>query len=164
MAATRRRFLLSAGFGGLAVAVAAAGRAQPAVEFAESRVVVETAGGSFPFAVELALTEEQHQRGLQGRRLLAPDRGMLFDFGRPRSAAMWMKDTYVSLDMLFIAADGRIVNIAESTQPLSLAVIPSAAPVRGVLEVPAGTARRFGIKPGDRVVHPIFSATPGRGG
>ena len=82
---------------------------------------------------------------------------MLFDFGRVRTASMWMKDTPLSLDMLFIAADGRIVNIVADTVPRSLAVIRSSEPVLGVLEVRAGTARRLGIRPGDRVEHPIFA-------
>ena len=70
---------------------------------------------------------------------------------------MWMKNTYISLDMIFIKGDGRIRRIAENTTPQSRATIPSGGPVRGVLEVIAGTARKFGIKPGDRVAHPIFS-------
>ena len=70
---------------------------------------------------------------------------------------MWMENTYISLDMIFINADGRIRRIAENTTPLSRQIIPSGGPVRGVLEVIAGTARKFGIKPGDRVAHPLFT-------
>jgi len=98
-------------------------------------------------------------QGLQGRRRLAADAGMLFDFGRPVPVMMWMKDTHVSLDMLFIDAEGRVVNIARGTVPFSLTPIRSAGPVRAVLEVNAGTAARLGIKPGDRVLHPLFGAT-----
>ena len=156
MAKTRRRFLIA--LAGGALGAAAPGRAQQGIEFDRSSLVVETGGGRFPFTVELALTEAQHAQGLMDRKLLAPDHGMLFDFGRVRPAQMWMKNTYVALDMLFLAADGRVVNVAENTQPLSLAIVSSTGPVRGVLEVPAGTARRLGIKPGDRVVHPIFKA------
>jgi uncharacterized membrane protein (UPF0127 family) len=81
---------------------------------------------------------------------------MLFDFQREQDIAMWMRNTYVSLDMLFIRGDGRILRIAENTEPLSERIISSGGPVRGVLEVVAGTARKLGIQPGDRVAHPIF--------
>ncbi len=76
---------------------------------------------------------------------------MLFDFQRAVPVAMWMKNTFIPLDMLFIAADGRIVNIARRTVPQSLETIPSAAPVRWVLELNAGAAARLGIRAGDRV-------------
>ena len=90
------------------------------------------------------------------RRELAPDAGMLFDFKEVEPVAMWMKDTYLPLDMLFIARDGRIVHIAERTVPFSLATISSGEPVLAVLELNSGTASRLKIKPGDRVIHPIF--------
>ncbi len=90
------------------------------------------------------------------RRELPEGRGMLFDFKEDRPVGMWMKNTYISLDMLFIRSDGTIVKIAEKTKPHSLKNIMSGPPVRGVLEVIGGTARKFGIRPGDKVVHPIF--------
>ena len=108
------------------------------------------------FRVEIVSTPADRAQGLQGREQLAPDAGMLFDFGVPLPVYMWMKNTFVALDMIFIAPDGRIVNIARATTPESLAVIESAGPVRAVLEVPAGTAARLGVKPGDRVEHRIF--------
>jgi uncharacterized membrane protein (UPF0127 family) len=83
---------------------------------------------------------------------------MLFDFGEERIVVMWMKNTYVPLDMIFIRADGTIARIAENTTPLSEAQISSGTPVKGVLEVVAGTARKYGIAPGDRVGHRFFSA------
>jgi uncharacterized membrane protein (UPF0127 family) len=92
-------------------------------------------------------------RGLMFRKELAPDRGMLFDFGQERPVAMWMRNTYVPLDMFFIRGDGLIVNIARDTVPLSERTIEAVAPVRYVLEVPAGTAARIGARPGDRVRH-----------
>ena len=104
-----------------------------------------------------ALTDEQRATGLMHRRELPEGRGMLFDFGRDQEIAMWMKNTYISLDMIFITRDGRIHRIAENTEPLSERIIPSGGPVRGVLEVIGGTARKFGIAPGDRVAHPLFS-------
>ena len=91
------------------------------------------------------------------RRKLAPDAGMLFDYKVPQRITMWMKNTYIPLDMLFIGAGGRIVNIAERTVPRSLAAISSDGNAQAVLEVNGGTARRLGIRPGDMVLHPIFS-------
>jgi len=108
------------------------------------------------FRVEIVSTPQDRAQGLQGRKRLDPDTGMLFDFGVPLPVYMWMKNTFVALDMIFIAADGRIVNIARATTPESLAIIESAGPVRAVLEVPAGTAARLGVRPGDRVEHRIF--------
>ena len=108
------------------------------------------------FRIEIVSTPEDRAQGLQGRKQLAPDAGMLFDFGRLQPVFMWMKNTFVALDMIFIAADGRIVNIARGTTPESLSVIESAGPVMAVLEVPAGTAARLGIRPGDKVEHMIF--------
>lgn len=108
------------------------------------------------FRVEIVSTPADRSQGLQGRRQLDPDAGMLFDFGVALPVTMWMKNTYIALDMIFIAPDGRIINIARATTPESLAVIESSGPVMAVLEVPAGTAARLGIKPGDRVEHRIF--------
>jgi uncharacterized protein len=112
--------------------------------------------GVHTFAVEMAVTPEDQARGLMFRRELPEGQGMLFDFQREQPATFWMKNTYVSLDMIFIRADGRILRIAENTVPLSEALVPSGGPVRAVLEVVAGTARKLGIAPGDRVAHPIF--------
>ncbi len=136
---------------------AAAGPAYAEESFAKGRLTIVSANGArHPFTVEIASTPEQRTQGLQGRRRLAADTGMLFDFGRNQPVFMWMKNTFVSLDMIFIAADGRIANIAAETPPESLAVIESAGLVKAVLEVPAGTAARLGIRPGDRVEHRIF--------
>ena len=90
------------------------------------------------------------------RRSLAPDAGMLFDYKQPTVATMWMRNTLIPLDMLFVDGKGRIVNIHERAVPESLDVIAAAAPVRAVIELNGGTAERLGIKPGDQVVHPIF--------
>jgi uncharacterized membrane protein (UPF0127 family) len=83
---------------------------------------------------------------------------MLFDFNPEQEVSMWMKNTYVSLDMIFIRADGRILRIAENTEPLSTKIISSRGPARAVLEVVAGTAQKYGIRPGDRVGHPLFGS------
>jgi uncharacterized protein len=112
--------------------------------------------GVHTFAVEMAVTPEEQAKGLMFRRELPEGQGMLFDFHQEQPATFWMKNTYVSLDMIFIRGDGRILRIAENTVPLSEALVPSGGPVRAVLEVVAGTARKLGIAPGDRVAHPIF--------
>ena len=119
---------------------------------------LEIAGrnGVHPFVVEIATTDEERAKGLMYRKELPEGRGMLFDFKRDQDVSMWMKNTYVSLDMIFIRADGRIARIAEHTEPLSTKIISSGGPVRGVLEVVAGTARKLGIAPGDRVAHAMF--------
>jgi len=120
-------------------------------------LVIETAAGErHHFTVELALTSEQQARGLMHRESLAEDAGMLFVYPRDRMISMWMRNTLISLDMLFLDRRGRIVRIAERTTPLSEATISSGRPARAVLEVPAGTARRLGLSSGDRVLHGAF--------
>lgn len=117
---------------------------------------IVSGSGVHVFSVELAQTDEERAKGLMFRRELPEGQGMLFDFGRDENVSMWMKNTYVPLDMIFIAANGRIVRIAENTQPMSTRIIPSGGPVRAVLEVIGGTAKKHGIAPGDRVAHPWF--------
>lgn len=113
--------------------------------------------GVHVFSVEIADTPEKRTKGLMFVKHLPDGQGMLFDFEREQPIAMWMKNTYIPLDMIFIRNDGRIARIAENTRPLSTAVIPSGSPVRAVLEVAGGTAARLGLAPGDRVAFPIFS-------
>jgi uncharacterized protein len=127
-----------------------------AFELQPLEIVTKT--GVHTFAVEMAITPEDQAKGLMFRRELPEGQGMLFDFGREQPATFWMKNTYVSLDMIFIRADGRILRIAENTVPLSEALVASGGPVRAVLEVVAGTARKLGIAQGDRVAHPIFGS------
>ena len=119
---------------------------------------IATKKGVHVFAIELAASDEERARGLMYRKELPEGRGMLFDFKRNGEVSMWMENTYVSLDMIFIRADGRIARIAENTTPLSRAIVPSGSPVRAVLEVVGGTAKKLGIAVGDRVAHPMFSA------
>jgi len=120
--------------------------------------IIEIAGktGVHVFAVEMAETDEQRSRGLMFRRSLPAGQGMLFDFKRDQMISMWMRNTYISLDMIFIRSDGAIARIAENTEPMSERIISSGGPVRAVLEVVAGTSRRLGLAPGDRVAHPMF--------
>jgi uncharacterized membrane protein (UPF0127 family) len=118
---------------------------------------IATKSGVQIFTVEMATTEDEKTTGLMYRKELADGKGMLFDFSPEQQISMWMKNTYVSLDMIFIRADGRILRIAENTEPLSTKIISSGGLARGVLEVPAGTAQKYGIAPGDRVAHPLFN-------
>jgi uncharacterized membrane protein (UPF0127 family) len=123
-------------------------------------LAIETTAGKRLFRVEVARTERQRAVGLMWRTEMAPDRGMLFDFAGERQAVMWMKNTPLSLDMLFIAADGRIATIAAHTKPYSTERIPSGVPVVAVLELLAGSAGRLGIAPGDQVRHSMFGNPP----
>lgn len=112
--------------------------------------------GVHVFAVEIAVTDEERARGLMFRREVPEGQGMLFDFKRDQDVSMWMENTYVSLDMIFIRADGRIARIAENTEPMSRRIISSGGPVRAVFEVVAGTSKKLGLAPGDKVAHPMF--------
>lgn len=125
--------------------------------FPKSRLTIETADDRVEFRVELALTPQQRARGLMFRTYLPERGGMLFDFETPRPVTMWMRNTYIALDMLFIDEAGRITRIAADAQPLSDRRISSAGPVRAVLELRGGLAEELGIRPGDRVLHPLFS-------
>lgn len=125
-------------------------------QFPTAPLTVVTAGGPHRFTVELATSPAQMMQGLMFRRSLAPDAGMLFDYQAPSMATMWMKNTLIPLDMLFVDAGGHVVNIHERAVPGSLDAIAAAAPVRAVIELNGGTAARLGIRPGDRVIFPIF--------
>ena len=118
---------------------------------------IVTKSGVQVFSVEMATTEEEKTTGLMYRKELADGKGMLFDFTPEQEVSMWMKNTYISLDMIFIRADGRILRIAENTEPLSTRIISSRGLAKGVLEVIAGTAQKYGIQPGDQVAHPLFN-------
>ena len=119
-------------------------------------VTVVGADTATMFTTEIADTETLRERGLMFRHILPADKAMLFDFGKPRPVAMWMKNTNISLDMLFIRADGTIAAIAENTVPQSLDIVSVQEPVLGVLEVAAGTVKRLGLHTNDRVFHRIF--------
>jgi uncharacterized protein len=125
-------------------------------QFPTAPLTIVTASGPHRFTIELATTAAQMMQGLMFRQSLAPDAGMLFDYRAPSAATMWMKNTLIPLDMLFVDAAGRIVNIHERAVPGSLDAIAAAAPVRAVIELNGGTAARLGIRAGDRVIFPIF--------
>jgi uncharacterized membrane protein (UPF0127 family) len=118
---------------------------------------IVTKSGVQVFSVEMATTEEEKTTGLMFRKELPDGKGMLFDFSPEQQVSMWMKNTFISLDMIFIRADGRILRIAENTEPQSTRIIASGGLAKGVLEVIAGTAKKYGIAPGDQVAHPLFS-------
>lgn len=118
---------------------------------------IATKSGVQVFSVEVATTEEEKRTGLMYRKELPDGRGMLFDFSPEQEVSMWMKNTFIPLDMIFIRADGRILRIAENTVPQSTKIISSRGPAKGVLEVIAGTAKKYGIAAGDRVAHPLFN-------
>jgi len=161
----RRAMLAALGVGTLVtlpIWSRAAQAANPSqIVFPTSRAAIETHDGRrYTFSVELATTPAQRARGLMYRRRLPPDHGMLFDFDGIGDRAMWMKNTYVALDILFLEADGRIWSIAPHTTPLSETIIPAQGPIRAALELNAGTCRLLGIEVGDRVMHPLFGDSP----
>ncbi|MBF9197606.1 DUF192 domain-containing protein [Microvirga terrestris] len=122
----------------------------------EALAIATQGGQKQSFKVEVARNDADRAQGLMYRRSMPADQGMLFDFGRVEPVSMWMQNTYLSLDMLFIRPDGTVARIAANTEPLSTRTIPSGEPVLAVLELNAGTAAKLGIKPGDRVEHPLF--------
>jgi uncharacterized protein len=147
-----RRLLLGAPF----VLAAGAALAQDEIKFKRSSLVVETAAREIKFDVELALNDVERSRGLMFRDKLGPYEGMLFDFHQEAPVGFWMKNTLIPLDMVFIGGDGTVRHVHANAVPLSTDTIPSQFPVRAVLEINGGSARLLGIKPGDKVKHPIF--------
>ena len=119
-------------------------------------ITISTQKASTMISAEIADTAELRERGLMFRHILPSDQAMLFDFESPRPAAMWMKNTYMSLDMLFVRQDGTIAALAENTVPKSLDTISVQEPVRGVVELAAGTIKKLGIRQNDKVFHRIF--------
>lgn len=123
---------------------------------AREELAIVTAQGRHVFRVEIADDPEERMRGLMFRKSLAPDAGMLFLSGRTEPQSFWMKNTEISLDLLFIEKDGRIADLHERAVPFSLQPMTSAVPVWAVLEVAGGTAAKLGVKTGDRVEHRAF--------
>jgi uncharacterized membrane protein (UPF0127 family) len=152
-----RRFLLL-----LALLLPSLAAAQPGVDRPQPKLRVEPMtivtrdGTRHALRVEMAVRPEDQTIGMMFRTSMEPDEGMLFDWGQPRESAMWMRNTLIPLDMVFIAADGRIHRIAERAVPQSLATIESRGPVRATLELQGGSAERLNLRVGDRVEHRIF--------
>ena len=124
-----------------------------AAALAQSLPVTELRAGMHLIHAEVAADFSTRARGLMHRKGLAPNAGMLFIFDAPSEQCMWMKNTYIPLDMVFIDGDGRIQQIVEQTTPHSLAIISSREPALAVLEIGGGEAKRLGLHPGQRVLH-----------
>jgi uncharacterized membrane protein (UPF0127 family) len=117
---------------------------------------IATSSGRHAFQVEIANNDASRERGLMDRRFMAADHGMLFEFDRDEPVAFWMKNTYIPLDMIFIAPSGVVTHIAANAEPLSERVIPSGGPSIAVLELNGGIAASIGVRVGDKVRHPFF--------
>ena len=117
---------------------------------------ITTASGQHTFQVEIANNEASREKGLMFRRFMPADRGMLFEFEKNEPVSFWMKNTYIPLDMVFIARDGVVTHIAANAEPLSEAIVPSGGPCVAVLELNGGVAARIGLAPGDKVKAAFF--------
>lgn len=120
----------------------------------DDRLVAHTATGDYSFTVEVVDTPAARNKGLMFRQTLAKDAGMLFDFKQEQQTAFWMQNTFIPLDMVFIAADGEVRTIHVNAKPHDTTSIPSGVPVQFVLEIPGGRSVEIGLKPGDKIDHP----------
>ena len=123
-------------------------------DLSRDKVTVVTPKGEFSWSVELADTPAAREKGLMFRKSMPRDTGMFFHFGTVGPVTMWMKNTFIPLDMIFAAPDGTIERVHTAAEPQSLALISSGAPVLYVLELNAGEAERTGLAPGQRLLHP----------
>jgi uncharacterized protein len=128
----------------------------PAQDQALKSLTINTATGPHAFQVEVVDTDATRERGLMDRRYMAADHGMLFEFDRNEPVSFWMKNTYIPLDMIFIAPTGVVTHVVANAEPLSERVIPSGGPSIAVLELNGGTAAAIGLKAGDKVRYPFF--------
>jgi uncharacterized protein len=140
----------------LAAVFLAASAGAPAVGEGLQSLTIETSTGRHVFQVEVASDDASRERGLMDRRYMAADHGMLFEFDRDAPVAFWMKNTYIPLDMIFIASSGVVTHVAANAEPLSERIIPSGGPCVAVLELNGGTAASIGLKVGDKIRHPFF--------
>jgi len=143
------RLLLAAVFACALLAACSPGR--PESTLPTSRVVIDTQKGPVAFNVEIAADSASQEKGLMFRAEMAKDAGMLFVFKQPSLQVFWMKNTPLSLDILFIRADGTVSTIATDTIPYSEDRIPSSEPVLWVLEINGGRSAALDIEPGDKV-------------
>lgn len=132
-------------------------KADPAAVFPVEMVTLKTAAGEFRFTVEIADDDDERSQGLMFRETMLPTHGMLFDFKRTANVFMWMENTPLSLDMIFIRPDGTIARIEQRTTPFSRDIISSGEPVSHVLELNAGISKQIGLKTGDLVLHETFA-------
>jgi uncharacterized membrane protein (UPF0127 family) len=131
-----------------------------AVAAGNGTLVLKTDSGPHSISIELATTPGERALGLMYRRAMPGDAGMLFLYDRPQTIEMWMRNTIIPLDMIFIGADGKVHRIESHTEPFSTQLISSEGAVQGVLEVNAGTAEAIGLKAGDEVVYPSIDQAP----
>jgi uncharacterized membrane protein (UPF0127 family) len=131
-----------------------------AIAAGNGTLVLKTDSGPHSFAIELATTPAERALGLMYRRTLPADAGMLFLYDNPQPLTMWMRNTFIPLDMVFIGADGKVHRIESRTEPFSTQLISSEGNVQGVLELNAGTAASIGLKAGDVVVYPGLNGAP----
>lgn len=144
----------------LVIVATAASVSAAEIEFPVSSLTLNTESGSHPITVEVAKTPEQRQRGLMFRTELDADKGMIFDFGQTRPASMWMANTLIPLDMVFIRADGSVASIHANAEPESKAIISSKEPVLYVLELAGGQAAAYSLEAGDTVTGPALTPAP----
>ena len=154
------RFVRLIGLAALALASAAPATAFQVTEPAQAQAVLPrvavtlvTASGQHRYRAELAATPEQQAAGLMFRTTMARGDAMIFPFVPARPASFWMENTVLPLDLVFVGADHRVLNIAADAVPYSRALIPSAGPAAAVIELNAGEAARIGLKPGDRALY-----------
>ncbi|HKS94724.1 MAG TPA: DUF192 domain-containing protein [Terriglobia bacterium] len=126
----------------------------PSIAAGSGTLVLRTASGDHSFNIEVMVTNQERALGLMFRRSLPENSGMLFIYDPPQPATMWMKNTLIPLDMVFISADGRVHRIEENAEPFSEALIPSDGDIVAVLELNGGEADKIGLKRGDKVIYP----------
>jgi len=126
--------------------------------FRQDKLILKTSSGDHVIAIEIAESSEDKALGLMYRATVPPGTGMLFPYQRPQELTMWMRNTYASLDMVFIKADGSVHRIEYGTEPMSDRTIASNGSVIAVLELAAGEAKRLSLKPGDQVLHSTFKS------
>jgi hypothetical protein len=134
----------------------AATSAQAEMKMRRDTLTLHTASGAHRIDIEVAESDREKAYGLMFRQSLGENEGMLFPYPTAHEITMWMRNTFISLDMIFIRADGIVHRVETDTEPHSERIIGSKGDVTGVLEMKAGSARRLGLKPGDRVEHPHF--------
>ena len=132
------------------------GAAPSEAKMRQDQLTLVTSAGEQVIKIEVAETSEEKALGLMYRRSVPEKTGMLFPYQGPQEITMWMRNTYVPLDMVFIRADGVVHRIEAHTEPLSERTIASRGPVTAVLELAAGAAERLGLKPGDKVLYKHF--------
>jgi uncharacterized membrane protein (UPF0127 family) len=138
------------------VACSGASAAPPPLNWERGSLSVETASGVHTFSVEIADEPDERERGLMYRTEMAADAGMIFAYDSPQIITIWMKNTVLPLDIIYVNEQGRVMTIAPDAEPYSLKLISSQKPVVAAIEFNAGTAARIGLKPGDTVRSPFF--------